>query len=311
MKRGLAGFSFFVVAAAALAFTACTPPYPQCKEDKHCKERPENKTDKLVWCVKGNCVECRDKTDCAECQECGDNGACSDVAGCCSANKPCTGKCETCRNNRCGPNCSADFPCKAGERCDNGCCVPDWECEDPRKPCTDPKMKCVDHKCVPKVCPEIPCPDGQECQDGKCVPKAPPPKKCPEVPCPPGQICKDGECVAKPDCIPPEGFKVYFDFDKSNIRTDQKDTVDKSAACIKEMADKKIILEGNCDERGTREYNVALGERRWKSVRDALKAAGIPEDRMEGVSFGKEKPVCTERNETCWQKNRRVDIKGK
>jgi peptidoglycan-associated lipoprotein len=301
--------SLLILVASAFAFVSCTPPYPQCKTDEHCKTRPEPKTDKLMWCVKGQCVQCRDNADCPEGEECTEN-ACKPIPGYCSANKPCPPD-QKCRNNRCGPVCSAEFPCPPGEKCQDNKCVPDVECSDtePKIPCPPGKI-CKDNKCVPEPqCgPAKPCPKGQECKDGKCEAIE---GYCDEQkPCPANMECKDNRCVAKP---PPacELKPIYFDFDKSEIREDQKKTLDDNAACMKQQPEKKLMIEGNCDERGTKEYNIALGERRWKSVRDALKAAGIGEDKMEGISYGEEKPVCTEHKEECWQKNRRAEAKFK
>ncbi|TAL27750.1 MAG: peptidoglycan-associated lipoprotein, partial [Nitrospirae bacterium] len=69
-----------------------------------------------------------------------------------------------------------------------------------------------------------------------------------------------------------------------------------------------MLLEGHCDERGTNEYNLALGERRAKSTRDYLISSGVGKDRLELISFGEEKPLCKEQNEECWQKNRRAQF---
>jgi peptidoglycan-associated lipoprotein len=298
---------FLFVVGSALAFIACTPDYPKCKTDEHCKNRPTPKTDKLLWCVKGQCVECRDKADCPEGQDCDAANKCVDIPGYCSPTKPCPPG-QVCRNNRCGPECSPEFPCPAGQKCQDNRCVPDVECSD-TIPCP-PGKKCVNNKCVaaPK-CPPT-CPPGTECKEGstECTPIE---GYCDDKkPCPPGQVCKNNRCEAKPvvECTPPT---IYFDFDKSNIREDQRKAVDDMAACLKQMADAKWSLEGHCDERGTKEYNIALGERRYKTVLDALKAAGVPEANLSGISYGEEKPVCTEHNEGCWQKNRRVEAKKK
>jgi len=304
MNRGPSALSL-AFAVSALALAACTPDYPKCKTDEHCKTRPTPKTDKLLWCVNGMCVECRDKADCPEGHDCVAN-ACKEIPGYCSPSKPCPAG-QVCRNNRCGPECSAEFPCPAGQKCENNRCVPDWECSD-TQPCPPGKV-CKDHKCVAEseCSPAKPCPKGKECKDGKCEDIA---GYCDETkPCPPGEKCVNNRCEKEE--VKCEFTPIYFDFDKSNIREDQKASLEKNVECLKKMGDKKWVLEGHCDERGTNEYNIALGERRWKSVRDALKAAGVPEDRVEGISYGEERPVCKEHNEDCWQKNRRVEGKMK
>jgi peptidoglycan-associated lipoprotein len=103
---------------------------------------------------------------------------------------------------------------------------------------------------------------------------------------------------------------AYFDFDKSNIRQDARETliVDASAlnAILKDFPDATIIVEGHCDERGSAEYNLALGDRRAAVTRDFLQQLGVAANRLSIVSFGKERPQCTEATEKCWQKNRRV-----
>ncbi|MCF6200567.1 MAG: OmpA family protein [Hydrogenimonas sp.] len=105
--------------------------------------------------------------------------------------------------------------------------------------------------------------------------------------------------------------KIYFDFDKYNIRPDQEPRVDEDARLFASDAakDLTIKIEGNCDEWGTDEYNYALGLRRAKSVRDALAIKGIDENRMVMVSYGESNPVCTEHTKECWAKNRRVEFK--
>ena len=102
---------------------------------------------------------------------------------------------------------------------------------------------------------------------------------------------------------------VYFDFDKSDLRQDSRDVLSKNAEfLLKVKPDTKIRIEGNCDERGSAEYNLALGERRAKSVLQYLLTLGVKEDRMSVISYGKEKPVAQGNNEEAWAKNRRADF---
>jgi peptidoglycan-associated lipoprotein len=98
---------------------------------------------------------------------------------------------------------------------------------------------------------------------------------------------------------------VFFDFDQSAIRDDARATLARNAEYLKRWPSTRINIEGHCDERGTAEYNLGLGERRATAVRDYLVSLGIAADRMTTVTKGKESPVCTESNETCWQRNRR------
>jgi peptidoglycan-associated lipoprotein len=109
----------------------------------------------------------------------------------------------------------------------------------------------------------------------------------------------------------PELKSVYFDFDKSNLRQDAVDTMSSNVTWLKENADTFVLIEGNADERGTAEYNLALGDRRAKSAMDYLEANGIPKDRMSTVSYGKEHPACTDATEECRYQNRRADFRVK
>jgi peptidoglycan-associated lipoprotein len=102
---------------------------------------------------------------------------------------------------------------------------------------------------------------------------------------------------------------VYFDFDKSDLRQDTRDILSKNAAALlKKYADTSIRVEGHCDERGSDEYNLALGERRAKSVAAYLVTLGIKSDRISTISYGKEKPVVTGSDEASYSKNRRAEF---
>lgn len=98
---------------------------------------------------------------------------------------------------------------------------------------------------------------------------------------------------------------IYFDYDKSDIRADQQTSIQSDVAFLQQHPNIAFTIEGHCDERGSTEYNLALGDSRASSVKNALVAGGIGADRIKTVSFGKEKPFCTESNEACWQQNRR------
>jgi len=101
---------------------------------------------------------------------------------------------------------------------------------------------------------------------------------------------------------------VYFDFDKSEIKPEFQQIMACHAKYLQDRPSAQLRLEGNTDERGTREYNLGLGERRGNAVSDALQANGGSASQLEVISYGKEKPVCREHNEDCWSKNRRVEI---
>ncbi len=98
---------------------------------------------------------------------------------------------------------------------------------------------------------------------------------------------------------------AFFDFDKSAIREDQKAALNEDVAWLKANGQVKLTIEGHCDERGTVEYNLSLGERRAKAVKDYLVAAGIPADRIATISYGKERPFVLGHDESAWKWNRR------
>lgn len=101
---------------------------------------------------------------------------------------------------------------------------------------------------------------------------------------------------------------VYFDFDRYNLRDDAKAGLKANVEIMKTEPGLKIQIEGHCDERGTVEYNLALGERRAKSVRDYMSSLGVNADRLSIISYGKERPAAFGHDEESWAKNRRADF---
>lgn len=102
---------------------------------------------------------------------------------------------------------------------------------------------------------------------------------------------------------------IYYDFDRSLIRADMEPYMEGNASYLKQNQNARITVEGHCDNRGTNEYNMALGHRRAESAKGYLANMGIDSSRMQSVSYGEERPVCFERNEYCWQKSRRADFR--
>ncbi len=128
--------------------------------------------------------------------------------------------------------------------------------------------------------------------------------------CTSSQLCVDSRCVdITADLAECQNIRVHFDFDKAELRTQELPLLQRAGRCI--MAEKRVHLtiEGNADERGTQEYNLALGDRRANAVEKYLKALGVPKAALKTVSYGKEHPLCTEHNEECWAKNRRAALK--
>jgi peptidoglycan-associated lipoprotein len=131
---------------------------------------------------------------------------------------------------------------------------------------------------------------------------APPP---PPPPPPPPQ-----PTITIIDALASKVQDAYFDYDKTDIRSDARDVLSNDAAALKtilgDFPNAIINIEGHCDERGSAEYNTGLGDRRASAAKEFLQGLGVPADRLKTISYGKERPQCTEQNETCWQKNRRV-----
>jgi peptidoglycan-associated lipoprotein len=109
----------------------------------------------------------------------------------------------------------------------------------------------------------------------------------------------------------PELKRVYFAFDKSALAPEAIDVLTSNASWLKENDDTLVLIEGYCDERGTAEYNLALGDRRAKSVMDYLAASGISRDRVSTISYGKERPICRENTAECMRESRRAEFRIK
>ena len=147
------------------------------------------------------------------------------------------------------------------------------------------------------------------------MPVAPEPPKTPEP-----QVAAPPPAVEQPAPTPavrpapadfvaiPEVKAVRFDFDRALIRSDDAKVLDANVEYLKNNVDTLVLIEGHADERGTAEYNLALGERRARAARDYLVSQGIAADRISLVSFGEERPECSEHVETCWARNRRAEF---
>jgi len=145
-------------------------------------------------------------------------------------------------------------------------------------------------------------PGGSVTRDASVTVTAPPPPPPPPPPAAPKQTLENAIQSMVQD--------AYYDYDKSDIRSDASEVLTRNAAAIKNiLADfpgSSIIVEGHCDERGSAEYNLGLGDRRASSAKDFLVQLGVPADRLRTISYGKERPQCTTSEESCWQRNRRA-----
>jgi peptidoglycan-associated lipoprotein len=140
------------------------------------------------------------------------------------------------------------------------------------------------------------------------VAMAPPPQ--PEAPTPPAPVASE-----RPSPVTfgpmPELKAVYFDFDRFEIRAGDVSILNSNAEWLKSNREVEVMVEGHCDERGTSEYNLALGERRARTTRDYLISQGVEATRITTISYGEDRPTCTEHTDACWSQNRRVEFKAK
>jgi peptidoglycan-associated lipoprotein len=132
------------------------------------------------------------------------------------------------------------------------------------------------------------------------------------TPPPPPPPPSTGPRLSSSDILQQQSQDAYFDYDKSDIRADAREALSRDAGLLKQIFGQDpnftVVVEGHCDERGSAEYNLALGDRRASAAKELLVQLGVPADRLKTISYGKERPQCTEANEECWQKNRRAHL---
>lgn len=147
-------------------------------------------------------------------------------------------------------------------------------------------------------------PPEEEAPPPRAMEEAPPPAMAEEAP-PEEEYQAAVEAPPQPAAAMPEFGVVYFDFDKYNIKPEFEQVIQDNAQQLMADSSISVSIEGHCDERGTTEYNLALGERRARAVRDALVSAGVDANQLDTVSYGEERPVCMGHDESCWSQNRR------
>jgi peptidoglycan-associated lipoprotein len=150
-----------------------------------------------------------------------------------------------------------------------------------------------------------------------------PPPPPPERPQPPAPVASTPEPPPAPPAVVERTqqtladylnrlLDAYFDYDKAELRSDAQTALNRNSSelilLLKEFPNTKFVLEGDCDERGSAEYNLVLGERRAAAAKEFLTQIGVPEGHLTTISYGKERQVCTESTEECWQKNRRAHL---
>jgi len=121
-----------------------------------------------------------------------------------------------------------------------------------------------------------------------------------------------GPKLSSTEMLQQQAQDAYFDYDKNDVRPDARQALQHDSELLKQIFAQDpnftVVIEGHCDERGSAEYNLALGDRRATSAKEYLVQLGVPADRLKTISYGKERPQCTEANEDCWQKNRRAHL---
>jgi peptidoglycan-associated lipoprotein len=137
---------------------------------------------------------------------------------------------------------------------------------------------------------------------------APPETRVPPPPAPPAAMPEESIETTPLDVLNTKGYlkDAYFDYDQSDLRDDARSALSGNAEWLKRFPSIQVLIEGHCDERGTSAYNLALGDRRANAARDYLDSLGVAASRIRTVSYGKERPSCTEASEDCYQQNRRA-----
>ncbi|MBE2254538.1 MAG: OmpA family protein [Myxococcus sp.] len=154
------------------------------------------------------------------------------------------------------------------------------------------------------------------------APKATPPAPAPapvaeavtacasDTDCADGSLCLRKQCVAiTADLAECSGMRVHFEFNVATIRAEDTPGLQRMARCLRASSALHVTIEGNADERGTEEYNMLLGSKRASGVEAYLQTLGVSRAQLDTISYGYERPLCTEKNEACWAKNRRVAVK--
>nr|WP_222615347.1 OmpA family protein [Persicimonas caeni] len=232
------------------------------------------------------------------------------------------------------PKCETNDHCRESEQgqeegklyCVNGLCqecATDDHCGDPSLECNagvcekipgyctatadcPGNQKCRDNRCGPECMSNDDCEAGQICEGGSCVAE---PECSTDADCEDGEMCQEGQCVERPaaEC---DLEPVYFGYDTASLSSDARDELLENAECIKE-GNLTVRIEGYADERGTSEYNIALGERRAKSVQSYLENLGVSSGQLSIVSYGEERlaSTCGEQGpDSCHRLNRRVEF---
>ncbi|MFH1129732.1 MAG: OmpA family protein [Pseudomonadota bacterium] len=207
---------------------------------------------------------------------------------------------EYCVKGQC-QQCKKDKHCPKGQECNKGRCTPIQGYCKTTDDCTDGRF-CKNNRCIP-CANNSDCPDGR-CKSGRCLK----PGDCvTDEDCPENHECQNGSCVAPPpppSAGPCSPEPVYFDFNEFILTSQATAKLNAAAKCIRSVKDRTIRVEGHCDPRGTQAYNLALGDRRSRSVLHYLKRLGIPANRVRPMSKGNLEATGTD--ESSWAFDRKV-----
>lgn len=208
------------------------------------------------------------------------------------------GQCQECAKNE---------HCTGGKVCKGYRCVAPAECETDQE-CSDNKV-CQGGKCKIECTSDAVCGYGKSCNNNRCETKI----ECTQdADCQEGQSCVNnscqsagsgGECSIEP--------RIHFEFNEAAITQESRTVLDNNVDCLKKKPEIRITIEGHCDERGTAEYNLALGERRAASTRKYMQRLGIDSGRIKIISYGEEQPMNNGSNESAWGQNRRAEFKSR
>jgi peptidoglycan-associated lipoprotein len=230
------------------------------------------------------------------------------AAGCgpkypkCDKDEHCAEHGEVCVEGMC-QQCRDDTNCKDGEVCKGGRCEPKAECGSDSD-CTDNKV-CRSGKCQIECQSDGDCGPGLKCQNNRCIDKL----ACnTDADCAEGTSCISGRCgVANASRAMCDYPAVRFPFNEATLSSGVKSDLQAVADCLKSKGG-RVTIEGHADERGTEEYNLALGDRRAREVRKYLVTLGVQEGKLEVISKGELEPKVSSSNEDAWSANRRAEF---
>ena len=211
--------------------------------------------------------------------------------------------------------CRTDAQCPSGQACVSNACAPKAQCAE-AKDC-EAGQKCAAGKCVAECDEQTAdkdCGAGRRCLSGRCAAQ----EECvADADCGSGKACVSSVCKVQGELTDAsrngqlgacEMKSIYFDFDEATLAPVARDALERDWQCLQHESFRRIELAGNTDERGTTEYNLALGSRRAEAVRKYLAGLGADSKKLRTVSYGKERAVDPAPDETAWAKNRRVEL---